>query len=139
MAQAKEQMENEQWNQKVQEFYDGIVAVIPEYNEEYAENLREFGRNEGISEEYMMSIVDPSIVRVLDDYRKLKEGVTAGAKKRERAPVKKAPKKKARTASQKKASKENLTKARAFREDASQEDQMDFLRQHASRTLGLDT
>ena len=139
VAQAKEQMENEQWNQKVQEFYDGITQVIPEYNEEYAETLREFGRNEGISQEYMMSITDPTIVRVLDDYRKLKEGVSTGAKKREKAPIKKAPKKKSRTANQKKASKENLVKARAMREDASSEDQMDFLRQHAARTLGLDT
>ena len=138
VAQMKQAAEAEEWNQKVQAFYEGITEVIPEYNEEYGEKLREFGQELGISQEYMASIVDPTIVKVLDDYRKLKTGVTAGAKKRAKAPVKKAPAKKPRTEKQKKASKENMTKARAFREDASPEDQMDFLRQYAAKSLGTE-
>ena len=138
VAAAKQQAEAEQWNQQVQAFYDGITDVIPGYDEDYANALREFGESEGISQEYMQSIVDPTIVKVLDDYRKLKQGVEEGAKKRARAPIKKTPKKKERTANQKKASRENMTKARAFREDASEEDQMNFLRQRAAQTLGLD-
>ena len=135
-SQAKQQADTEEWNQKVQHFFDGIQEVIPEYDDEYANSLREFGQEVGISEDYMLTIVDPTIVKVLDDYRKLKQGVTTGAKKRVKAPVKKAPTKKARSEKQKKASKENMTKARAFREDASQEDQMDFLRQYAQQSLG---
>ena len=138
VAEARQQVETEQWNQQVQAFYDGIQEVIPGYDEDYANALREFGESEGISQEYMQSIVDPTIVKVLDDYRQLKQGVSEGAKKRVRAPVKKTPKKKTRTADQKKASRENMTKARAFREDASEEDQMNFLRQRAAQTLGLD-
>ena len=135
-GEAKQEAEAQEWNQKVETFYQGITEVIPEYNEEYANDLRTFGQEMGISEEYMMTIVDPTIVKVLDDYRKLKQGVTTGAKKRAKAPVKKAPTKKPRTEKQQKASKENMTKARAFREDATEEDQMAFLRQHASQSLG---
>ena len=137
VAAAKQQAEAEQWNEKVQAFHNGITEVIPDYNEEYAANLRSFGEEVGLSEEFMLSITDPTVVKVMDDYRKLKQGVTEGAKKRVKAPVKKAPTKaKARTEKQKKASKENMTKARAFREDASKEDQDAFLRQLASRSLG---
>ena len=135
-AAAKQQADTEQWNTRVQAFHEGITEVIPEYNEEYANNLRAFGEEVGLSEEFMLSITDPTVVKVMDDYRKLKQGVTAGAKKRAKAPVKKAPTKKPTTEKQKKASKENMTKARAFREDATEEDQMAFLRQHAARTLG---
>ena len=136
VAVAKQQAEAEQWNEKVQAFHNGITEVIPEYNEEYAANLRSFGEEVGLSEDFMLSIVDPTVVKVMDDYRKLKQGVSTGAKKRAKAPVKKAPTKKPRTEKQKKASKDNMIKARAFREDATPEDQMDFLRQHAQRTLG---
>ena len=137
VAQAKQQAEAQEWNEKVQAFHNGIIEVIPDYNEEYAANLRSFGEEVGLSEDFMLSITDPTVVKVMDDYRKLKQGVTEGAKKRAKAPVKKAPTKaKARTEKQKKASKENMTKARAFREDATEEDQMAFLRQHAQRTLG---
>ena len=137
-AQVRQQAEVEQWNQKVQGFYEGITEVIPDYDEKYAEDLRAFGAEQGISDEYMQSITDPTIVKVLDDYRKLKMGVSEGAKKRAKAPVKKAPTKKTRTEKQKDASKKNMTKARAFREDASKEDQDAFLKQMASRSLGLD-
>ena len=138
VAQQHQQVNTESWNQQVQQFYDGIVEVIPDYNQDYAEQLRAFGQEEGISEEYMLTITDPTIVKVLDDYRKLKNGVSTGAKKRAKAPVKKAPKKKQATAAQKKASKKNMTKARAFREDASKDDQDAFLRQYAERSLGFE-
>ena len=137
-VQAKEQAEGEQWNQKVQAFYDGIAEVIPDYNEDYAIGLRDFALEEGVSAEYLDGIVDPGIVALVDNYRKLKQATVEGAKKRAKAPVKKAPVKKTRTKAQKKASQENMVKARAFREDASKEDQDAFLRQFASRSLGLD-
>ena len=134
-AAIKQQAEVEQWNQKVQAFHEGITEVIPEYNEEYANGLREFGAELGLSEEFMLNTVDPTVVKALDDFRKLKQGVSTGAKKRAKAPVKKAPTKKPRSEKQKKASKENMTKARAFREDASADDQMAFLRDYAAKSL----
>ena len=138
-VQAKEQIETEQWNQKVQTFYDGITEVIPDYSEDYANDLRQFALDEGVDPDYLNGIVDPGIVALVDNYRKLKQGVSEGAKKRAKAPVKKAPvARKARTDKQKKASKENMVKARAFREDASKEDQDAFLKQYASRSLGIE-
>ena len=138
VAQAKQQAEAQDWQQKVEAFYTDIAEVIPEYNEEYANDLRTFGQELGLSDEFMQTTVDPTVVKVLDDYRKLKNGVSAGAKKRAKAPVKKAPLKKPKTVKQKKASKQNIVKARAFREDASLEDQDAFLKQHAARTLGYE-
>jgi len=127
--------EVEQWNQKVQTFYEGIAEYIPSYDDKYAESLREFGKAEGLSDEYMATITDPVVVKLLDDYRKLKTGVKTGAKKREKAVVKKAPTKKAKSATEKVVDKDNMIKARAFRKDASKDDQMAFLRNYASKSL----
>ena len=137
-VQAKEQVEQQHWNQKVQEFHDGIATVIPDYNDDYATSLRDFALEEGVSEEYLSNVVDPGIVALVDNYRKLKQGVSEGAKKRTKAPVKKAPVRKARSEKQKSASKKNMVKARAMREDASASDQDAFLRQFAERSLGLE-
>ena len=128
-VQAKEQVEQQHWNQKVQEFHDGISTVIPDYNDDYATSLRDFALEEGVSEEYLSGVVDPGIVALVDNYRKLKQGVSEGAKKRTKAPVKKAPVRKARSEKQKNASKKNMVKARAMREDASKSDQDAFLKQ----------
>ena len=64
--------------------------------------------------------------------------MSKGTAKRKKAPTKKAvPTKKAKAPAKKKADAEKMVKARAMKADASQEDQMAFLRQHASRTLNL--
>ena len=47
------------------------------------------------------------------------------------------PTKKAKTATKKKADAEQMRKARAFKEDASSDDQMAFLRDYASKSLNL--
>ena len=84
----------------------------------------------------MNAIVDPTIVKFIDDYRRLKQGVSKGAAKRKAAPAKKAiPTKKAKSPTKKKQDAEAMRKARAFKEDASQEDQMAFLRDFANKSL----
>ena len=100
--------------------------------------IRDFAIENGISEGLLDSVVDPHVVKFIDDFRRLKQGVKKGVAKRKAVPAKKAlPTKKAPPAKKKVADKEKMVKARAFREDASPEDQMDFLRQHASKTLNL--
>lgn len=131
----KEEIEIKQWNEKVQKFYSDIAEVIPDYNESYAQELQSFGQELGLSVEFMSTVTDVSIVKALDDYRKLKKGVTAGAKKRAKTPVKKAPIKKTKPAVQKQIDADKMVKARAFREDASKDDQMAFLRNYASKSL----
>jgi len=133
--QQRQTAEAQEWNQKVEKFFTEIEEVIPGYDEKYAANLREFGSELGLSEEFMMTVADVSIVKALDDYRKLKQGVNTGAKKRAKASIKKTPVKKAKPAQQKQRDADQMMKARAFRKDASQDDQMAFLRNYASKSL----
>ena len=125
-----------QWQDSVNYFHEHINEYVPDFSEEVAMDLRSFALEEGLPEELINSITDPRIVKFVNDYRMLKTGVDKGKAKRKQAPAKKVPVKKAKNEKQKKASKDSMVKARAFREDASEQDQMDFLRQIASRSLG---
>ena len=123
---------------QIQHFQEEIPNLIPDFNESVAKNIREFAIEEGINPDILDQITDPVIVKFVDDYRRLKQGVTQGAAKRKAAPRRKAvPTKKSPPASKKAADKAKMTKARAFREDASEDDQMDFLRGLASKSLNL--
>ena len=132
----EQEMMNKQWQQQMDSFQQTISEYVPDFNEDLATDLRNFALEEGLPEEIVNSIADPRIVKFVNDYRILKTGVDKGAAKRKSATTKKVPVKKSKSDKQKKATKDSMVKARAFREDASQEDQMDFLRQIASRSLG---
>lgn len=124
------------WDEAVEQFNNSIQDYVTGFNEELATEIREFAISEGISEEVVDTIVDPVMVKFVNDYRLLKQGVTKGQAKRKSTPAKKLPVKKAKSSSKKKADQEAMLKARAFKQDASADDQMAFLRQLASRSLG---
>ena len=137
-VEAKQHAEQEQFQEKIASFQEVIPSMIPDFSEEVATSIREFALEEGISEGMLDNIVDPNIVKFIDDYRRLKQGVSKGAAKRKATPAKKAvPTKKAKPAAKKAQDKANMVKARAFREDASKDDQDAFLRQYASKSLNL--
>ena len=137
MEQAKRQQAEELHQKQMQHFVDTIETYVPGFDDKMAGEIRSFALEEGLNEAVVDSIMDPQVVKMLNDYRQLKQGVSKGVAKRKAVPQKKAvPTKKAKTPAQKKASSENMTKARAFRDDASPDDHMAFLRQHASKTLG---
>ena len=128
----------ESWNQQIEYFQKEIPNLIPDFDEKVAQSVRDFALEEGISPETLNQITDPKIVKFVDDYRRLKQNVNKGVAKRKSVPTKKAvPQKKAAPAATKAADAAKMVKARAFKEDASAEDQMDFLRQHASKSLNL--
>jgi len=77
------------------------------------------------------------IVKFVDDYRRLKQGVSKGTAKRKATVVKKAPVRKAKTRSQKEVDKETRIRQKAFSEDSSTDDQMAFLRGLANKSLNL--
>ena len=57
----------------------------------------DFALKKGIAENLLDSVVDPNIVKFIDDYRRMEAGLSKGAAKRKAAPQKKAiPAKKAR-------------------------------------------
>ena len=72
----------------------------------------------------------------VNDYRLLKQGVTKGQAKRKSTPSKKVPIKKAKSSTKAQSDQDAMVKARAFKSDSSNDDQMAFLKQLASRSLG---
>lgn len=125
-----------QWVESLDYFNNTITEYIPDFNEDVASDIRAFALEEGIAEEIVDTIVDPVLVKFVNDYRILKQGVAKGEAKRKVAPSKKIPTKKAKSPTKKKADQDAMIKARAFKQDASQDDQMAFLKQLASRSLG---
>lgn len=134
----QQSVQEQLWEEQLTYFNDNIEAQLPGFNADLAADIRNFAVGEGVSEELVDSIVDPNIVRLLNDYRVLKQGVTKGQAKRKAAPSKKAvPTKKAKSPNRQKQDASKMTKARAFREDASSDDQMAFLRDYAANSLKL--
>ena len=139
VAKQKEEVEAKQWQDQMAYFGEKIPELIPGFDEKIAQDIRDFAINDiNLDPNVLDTIMDPQIVWALNDYRKLKQNITKGTAKRKAVPSKKAlPTKKAPPAQKKSADKEKMVKARAFKEDASADDQMAFLRQHASKTLNL--
>ena len=127
----------EDWNKQIEHFNETIPSLIPDFSEKVAGDIRQFAIDEGINPDILNEITDPAIVKFVDDYRRLKQGVSKGEAKRKAVPAKRVPAKKSTPPKKKEEDRQKMVKARAFREDASESDQMDFLRQHASRTLNL--
>ena len=132
----KEEQTQAAFQEQIQHFQTEIPNLIPDFDDKVASSIRDFALAEGINESLLDGVVDPVVVKFIDDYRRLKSGVSKGTAKRKAAPVKKAvPTKKAPAASKKRADAEKMTKARAFKDGASVDDQMAFLRNHASKSL----
>ena len=126
------------WQEQINNFQQEIPNLIPDFDEKVANDIRQFAVDEGIDPDILDQITDPKIVKFVDDFRRLKQNVDKGTAKRRTIPSKKAiPTKKSKSPVKKQAAKQDMVKARAFREDASADDQMAFLRQHASKTLNL--
>jgi hypothetical protein len=132
-----EQQTTKQWNEQLEHFSKAIPEMIPDFNEKTATAIREFAISEGIAPEVLDTIVDPVIVKFVDDYRRLKQGVSKGTAKRKATVVKKAPVRKSKTRSQKEVDKETRVRQKAFSEDSSNDDQMAFLRGLANKSLNL--
>jgi len=102
LQQAEEQQVTKEWQEQLSYFNETIPTLIPDFNEDTATAIRAFAIEEGISPEVLDSIADPIIVKFVDDYRRLKQGITKGTAKRKSTPAKKAPLRKAKTESKKK-------------------------------------
>ena len=134
----KQEQQEKVWTEQINYFHQEIPNLIPDFNDKVAEDIRSFAIDEGINPDILNQITDPKIVKFVDDYRRLKTGVNKGVAKRKAIPTKKAvPTKKAKPATVKAQNAEKMVKARAFKENASTEDQMAFLRNHASKSLNL--
>ena len=131
---SNEQMQKA-WNEQLKVFDETIPTLIPGFNEATAKDIRTFALKEGIDEKVLDTIIDPNIVKFVNDYRILKEGINKGSAKRKAAPTKKIPTRKSRPAQQKQIDAEQALRKRALSKDSSKEDQDAFLRGYAERSL----
>ena len=137
-AKQYEEVQREQFQQQVNHFNEVIPSMIPDFNDDVAQNIRQFAIDEGISPDILDTITDPAIVKFVDDYRRLKQNVSKGVAKRKATPIRKAvPAKKGLPEKVKTQRREDAVRARAFDENASEADQMAWLKQHASKSLNL--
>jgi len=132
---SKEQQEKE-FNENLKIFSEEIPKLIPDFNEKTAKAIREFALSEGIKSETLDAVVDPNIVKFVDDYRRLKQGISKGTAKRKNTTIRKAPIKRAKTKTQKEVSEKARLRERALSEDSTNEEQMAFLRGLAEQSLG---
>jgi len=123
------------FNEQLEYFNAAIPEMIPDFDDKVAMEIREFAIEEGIDPELLDTVVDPVLIKFVDDYRRLKQGVTQGTAKRKNAKVRKAPVKKAKTNTQKQQDATLAKRDRAMSPDSSNEDQMAYLRTLAERSL----
>ena len=133
-ANTQKQMK-ENWEKEIKNFNDTITNLIPDYNESTATSIREFAISEGMKPEIIDVITDPAIVKFVDDYRRLKQGVTKGTVKRKAVPTKRVPTRKTKSANEKKNQKAADLRTRALSANSSKSDQDAFLKTLAERSL----
>ena len=136
VQQQQQKQMQETWQQSLTHFQETIPTLIPGYNEDRAKQIREFALAEGISEDVLNNVVDPGIVKFVDDYRQLKQGVTKGAVKRKALPVKKAPLRKSKTVAKQKQDASDVLRSKVLSGNADSGEEKDFLKAMAERSLG---
>ena len=130
--------QQEQFETQMLNFQEAIPSMIPDFDDKVAAEIREFAIGEGIAEELLGSIVDPVVVKFIDDYRRLKQGVKKGAAKRKTVPAKKAlPTKKATPKAKKAEARERSVRNKVMSGDSSKAEQDAFAKMLASRSLNL--
>ena len=131
----KQEQAEQAWQEQIDHFNTAIPELIADFSPEVATAIREFAIEEGVAAGILDTITDPSIVKFVDDYRRLKQGVTKGKAKRKAATTKKVPAKKALPAKQKKAAKKNNLRNKVLAGQGNENDEMNFLRNFASESL----
>ena len=137
VTQQEQEAQQKDWQAQLTNFNERIPELIPDFNDKTATSIREFAIAEGISAELLDSIADPVIVKFVDDYRRLKQGVSKGAVKRKSAPTKKIPVRKAKSITKRKQDANEAQRQKVLSGQGSDDDQQGFLRGLAERSLNL--
>ena len=124
----KEEVEQQAWKAKMEEFGSSISNIIPDWSEDRAMKIREFAIERNISEETIATMIDPNAIKVLDDLRVLESAKKKGVQKRAKAPVKSVPLRKGATAQERSERSQDALREKAFSVDASKEDQKEYLK-----------
>jgi len=127
----------EVFGQQVETFKAEIKTHVPDWSEDIALKNRDFALGLGLHEQFVDTITDPIIVKVLDEYRRLKESSSKGAVKRKKAPVvKRVPTKKGSSAKTKKSNRIDEARARTKKGKATSKDE-ELLFDNVIDSLGL--
>jgi len=133
VAEKIQEQDKDNRRQLVAKFQEEIPSKIPDFNEKTAKDIREFALKEGIPEGLLDVVFDASVVKFIDDYRRLKTAKETGAAKRKVAPTQKSiPIKKAKSIDEVKATKQKTNRDRVLTGTGSPQDQLDFLKNISS-------
>ena len=95
----------EQFGKQVEAFNLEIKNHVADWSEDVALKNRKFALDLGLNEQFVDTITDPIVVKVIDEYRRLKETSEKGQVKRKKVAVKRVPTKKTASAKTKKSNK----------------------------------
>jgi hypothetical protein len=133
VAEKIQEQDKDNRRQLVSKFQQEIPTKIPDFNEKIAKDIREFAIKEGIPEGLLDVVFDASVVKFIDDYRRLKTAKETGAAKRKIAPTQKSiPIKKGKSIDEVKATKQKTNRDRVLTGTGSPQDQLDFLKNISS-------
>lgn len=131
---AKESDAQEEFDIQVKEFAKDIITLIPDFDADRATAIREFALEQGISEQLLNSLANAPAVKLLDDFRILKEASTKGVARKKKITKKKStPMKKPSTTKQIKEKNQVQRSKRLESGEASEEEGFDLLRAMASK------
>jgi chemotaxis protein histidine kinase CheA len=122
MSQKIQEQRQEQFGQQVEAFNSEIKNHVSDWSEEVALKNRDFALGLGLNEQFVDTITDPVVVKVIDEYRRLKEISEKGQVKRKKASVKRVPTKKASSVKTKKSNKIEEARNRSKKGRATEKD-----------------
>jgi len=109
-------------------FNEDIATLVPSFIDD-ADAINQFALDEGIPQEMMALVTDATVVKFIDDYRKLKQKITKGAVKRKATPkAKSAPVKKGLSRTSKQAKTDSTVRNKVLTGEGSENDQLAFLK-----------
>ena len=117
------EQQTEAFNEQVKTFQSEIVKHVPDWSDDVALQNRKFALDLGLNEKFVDTITDPIVVKVIDEYRRLKETSEKGQVKRKKAAVKRVPTKKATSAKTKKSNKVAEARKRVSKGRGTENDQ----------------
>ena len=67
-AEQQQKAHEETLQAQIAHFQEVIPTMIPDFNEDVAVKIRDFALEKGIAEELLNSVVDPNIVKFIDEF-----------------------------------------------------------------------
>jgi hypothetical protein len=117
----------------LEKFNVDIKQEVPEFDAKLAKKIRDFALSEGISGELLNSVYDAKVVKVLNEYRKLKMAKETGVVKRKAVPTTKSvPSKKGPNQAAKAKRQDESLRTKVMSGDSSKAEQNEFLKSISS-------